>query len=122
MKKLLQPNPERIGRPPGSAMYDAVPESLLDGTPRELKEALSQILGQANVLHRVSDLVRFASDASPYRYIPQAVALPKTAEEVAGILAHCRSTGRHAVFRASGTSLNGQAQTDGPGAFVAIAR
>jgi D-lactate dehydrogenase len=113
MRKLFQPNPKRIGRPSGPAMQDAVPESLLEGTPRELMEALSQMLGQANVLHRVSDLVRFASDASPYRYIPQAVVMPRTAEEVASILAHCRSTGRHAVFRAAGTSLNGQAQTDG---------
>jgi D-lactate dehydrogenase len=113
MKKLLQPDASRIGRPPGPEMFDAVPESLLDGTPRELKEALSQILGQANVLHRVFDLVRFASDASPYRYIPQVVAMPRNPKEVAAILAYCRSTGRHAVFRAAGTSLNGQSQTDG---------
>ena len=64
------------------------------------------------MLHRVSDLVRYASDASPYRYLPQVVVLPRTVEDVRAILGYCARTGRHATFRAGGTSLNGQSQSD----------
>lgn len=113
LKKLFTPDPNRIGRPSGPAMADAVPESLVDGTPREIREALCKILDKESVLHRVTDLVKFASDASPYRYIPQVVVMPRTTTEIAEILAYCRSSGRPAVFRAAGTSLNGQSQTDG---------
>jgi D-lactate dehydrogenase len=113
MRKLFAPDPNRIGRPSGAAMPDAVPESFLDGTPRAMREALCKILGKDGVLHRVTDLVRYASDASPYRYIPQAVVLPRNIKEVADVLAYCRASGVHATFRAAGTSMNGQSQTEG---------
>ena len=64
------------------------------------------------MLHRISDLVRYASDASPYRYLPQVVVLPRTVDDVRAILDYCARTGRHATFRAGGTSLNGQSQSD----------
>ena len=64
------------------------------------------------MLHRISDLVRYASDASPYRYLPQVVVLPRTVGDVRAILDYCVRTGRHATFRAGGTSLNGQSQSD----------
>ena len=63
------------------------------------------LLGEERVLHRLIDLVRYASDASPYRMIPQIVVMPRTAAEVAKILAYCRQERRHATFRAAGTSL-----------------
>jgi D-lactate dehydrogenase len=69
-------------------------------------------VGQGQVLHRVSDLVRYASDASPYRLLPQAVVLPRHVQDMVAVLGYCRRTGRHATFRAAGTSLNGQAQSD----------
>src|SRR5207237_938590 len=55
----------------------------------------------------------YASDASPYRSIPQAVAIPGDVQDVARLLALARRTGTPLVFRAGGTSLSGQAQTDG---------
>lgn len=111
MKQLFTPDSSRIGRPSGPVMQDAVPESLVEGTPAKLRNALVKIVGKDHVYHRVTDLVRFASDASPYRYIPSVVVMPHTAEEVAQILAYCRKAGHHATFRAAGTSMNGQSQS-----------
>ena len=65
------------------------------------------------MLHRASDLVRYASDASPYRLIPRVVVMARDAADVAKTLAYARSTGVPVTFRAGGTSLNGQAQSDG---------
>jgi D-lactate dehydrogenase len=112
MTKLLAPNPQRIGRPDGPAQADAVPEGLVHGTPHKLRTSLVNLLGEDRVLHRLIDLVRYASDASPYRLTPQAVVMPRTVEEIIDIFAFCRSEGRHATFRAAGTSLNGQSQSD----------
>lgn len=112
MKKLFTPDVKKIGRPEGNPMADAVPDTLADGTPSALRDAMIGILGKEKVKSRVTDLVRFASDASPYRYIPQVVVLPSTVEDIVGILAYCRREKRHATFRSSGTSLNGQSQSD----------
>jgi D-lactate dehydrogenase len=113
MPKLFSVDPGRIGRPSGPAQPDRFPESMSRGTPRRLKDDLERLLGPDRVLHRVIDLVRYASDASPYRYIPQAVVVVRNIGDVVETLRYCRETGRHAVFRAAGTSLNGQSQSDG---------
>ena len=101
-----------IGRPPGPATDDAVDPGHVEGTPAALTSDLIKLIGQDQVLHRVSDLVRYASDASPYRYLPQVIVRPRTVEDVRAILTYCARTGRHATFRAGGTSLNGQSQSD----------
>jgi hypothetical protein len=36
-------------------------------------------------LHKISDLVRFASDASPYRFVPQAVIVADGIDDIAKI-------------------------------------
>ena len=82
------------------------------GTPAELRADLIALLGKDKVLHRAIDLVRYASDASPYRLTPQVVVLPRTIDDVVNIFRYCRENGRHATFRAAGTSLNGQSQSD----------
>jgi D-lactate dehydrogenase len=112
MRKLLTPQVQAIGRPEGPAQDDAVDAARVDGTPRALRDDLIRLLGADQVLHRISDLVRYASDASPYRYLPQVVVLPRTVGDVQAILDYCAATGRHATFRAGGTSLNGQSQSD----------
>src|SRR2546430_3601187 len=112
MRKMLTPHVRAIGRPAGPAQDDAVDPAGVEGTPAALKNDLIQLVGQEQVLHRVSDLVRYASDASPYRYLPQVVVVPRTVDDVRAILAYCARTGRHATFRAGGTSLNGQSQSD----------
>src|SRR5277367_6482333 len=109
---MLTPHVRAIGRPAGPAQDDAVDAARVEGTPAALTSDLIQLVGQDQVLHRVSDLVRYASDASPYRYLPQVVVLPRTVDDVRAILAYCARTGRHATFRAGGTSLNGQSQSD----------
>src|SRR5271166_5537687 len=79
---LLQPDTARIGHPPGQPAEDRFPEELASGTPRELREALSKLVGANQVLYRAIDLVRYASDASPYRLIPQVVVAPRTVDDV----------------------------------------
>jgi D-lactate dehydrogenase len=89
---------------------DRVPESLAHGTPEPLRDGLRQLLGPEKVLWKVSDLVRYASDASPYRFLPQVVVLAESVEDVSAVLAYAHRESRQVVFRAAGTSLNGQAQ------------
>jgi len=112
MRKLFSATPTRIGRYDGPPMSDAVRASLIDGTPDRLKADLIGLLGKQNVLHRVIDLVRFASDASPYRLVPQVIVQPRTIDDVVKLFRYCRENGRHATLRAAGTSLNGQSLSD----------
>src|SRR5580698_7430714 len=112
IRKLFSANPARIGRFNGPPTDDAVSASLVDGTPGDLKADLIALLGNRNVLHRAVDLVRFASDASPYRLIPQVVVQPRTTDDIVKLFRYCRENGRHATLRAAGTSLNGQSQSD----------
>jgi D-lactate dehydrogenase len=109
---MLTPHARAIGRPAGPAQDDAVDPARVEGTPAALKSDLIRLIGQEQVAHRISDLVRYACDASPYRYLPQVVVLPRTVDDVRAILDYCVRTGRHATFRAGGTSLNGQSQSD----------
>ena len=111
-RKLFSANPARIGRGNGPSKNDAVPTSMVDGTPTDLKADLIALLGKQNVLHRALDLVRFASDASPYRLIPQVVVQPRTTDDIVKLFRYCRENGRHATLRAAGTSLNGQSLSD----------
>lgn len=55
----------------------------------------------------------WGTDAGFYRLIPEVILMPSTAEEVAGIVVRAGREGRHLTFRAAGTSLSGQAITDG---------
>jgi D-lactate dehydrogenase len=112
MRKLFTPETGSIGRPDGPAQPDAVGLEHRGGSPRDLAHDLTELLGSGQVLHRLSDLVRYASDASPYRLLPQVVVLPRDSADVAALFGYCRRTGRHATLRAAGTSLNGQSQSD----------
>ena len=112
MRKLFSADPARIGRFECAPAADAVPDALAHGAPAKLKADLIALLGKDRVLHRAIDLVRYASDASPYRLTPQVVVQPRTTDDVAKIFRYCRENGRHATFRAAGTSLNGQSLSD----------
>jgi len=92
---------------------DRAPDWIANGTPAPLREALAAIVGEANVLGRPLDLLRYASDASPYRLFPKAVVLARHVDDVRAILAYARAHGESVTFRAAGTSLSGQAQGDG---------
>jgi D-lactate dehydrogenase len=95
------------------AAPDRAPDSLAAGTPQPLRGELEALLGADRVLGRASDIVRYASDASPYRLLPRAVVMAHDADDVAKTLAYGRANGVPVVFRAGGTSLNGQGQSDG---------
>jgi D-lactate dehydrogenase len=92
---------------------DRAPESLAGGTAQPLRGELEALLGADRVLGRASDIVRYASDASPYRLLPQAVVMAHDAGDVAKALAYGRANDVPVVFRGGGTSLNGQGQGDG---------
>lgn len=91
---------------------DRAPDWVAVGTPEPLRSQLSESLGADRVLTRATDLVMYASDASPYRLIPKAVAMPRDVDDMVKLLAFAREHKVPLVFRAGGTSLNGQAQTD----------
>jgi D-lactate dehydrogenase len=99
---------------------DRVPDELAGGAEPALAGALGALLGADRVLGRVIDLVRYASDASPYRVIPRAVVAPRDAAEVAKLLGFARRERIPLTFRAAGTSLNGQSQ--GSGILVDVRR
>ena len=111
VRKLLSANPERIGRFECTPEQDGLPDAMVRGSPEALKTDLVALLGKERVLHRAIDLVRYASDASPYRLIPQIVVLARSIEDITKVFRYCRENKRHATFRAAGTSLNGQSQS-----------
>ncbi|MFD6293542.1 FAD-binding and (Fe-S)-binding domain-containing protein [Streptomyces sp. NPDC060235] len=109
---LLEPDPEAL-RPdarPEAPAPDRVPEDRAGGTPEPLRGELIALLGADKVLTGISDLVRYASDASPYRFLPRVVVVPEDIDDVSAVLSYAHGKGREVVFRAAGTSLNGQAQ------------
>lgn len=79
-----------------------------------LEAALRQALGDpARVLVRPLDRAAYASDASMYRLVPQAVVQPKSEEEIRSLFSLSQARGVPMTFRSAGTSLSGQAVTDG---------
>jgi D-lactate dehydrogenase len=102
-------------------------ESVLGARPAEttrpdgpLRSALEQIASPERVLDRPIDRIAFASDASFYRLIPRAIVLTQTVDEVAALFRLARETKVPMTLRAAGTSLSGQAITDG--LLVEVAR
>jgi len=110
---LLQRTRPEVPPPPSQPVPDRAPDALAGGVEAGLRRDLEQLLGAGRVLHRVSDLVAYASDASPYRRFPRAVVEARDAGDVAKVLRFGRERGMPVTFRAGGTSLNGQGQSDG---------
>ncbi|MGZ6140484.1 MAG: FAD-binding oxidoreductase, partial [Myxococcaceae bacterium] len=81
--------------------------------PGDLVDALHRCVPRERVLTRTLDRVAFASDASFYRLMPEAVVFPSSVDEVQHLFALSRSRGIPLTFRAAGTSLSGQSQSDG---------
>jgi D-lactate dehydrogenase len=111
--ELLAPDVTRIAPEESEASVDRAPDELASGTPEPLRSELIGLLGEDRVLTRVIDLVRYASDASPYRLLPKAVVMARDAGDISKVLSYGRSNGVPVTFRAGGTSLNGQSQSDG---------
>jgi D-lactate dehydrogenase len=110
---LLERNVSSLAPQVDEPAPDRAPDELAAGTPQPLRGELEALLGADRVLGRASDIVRYASDASPYRLLPKVVVMARDADDVAKVLAYGRANDVPVVFRAGGTSLNGQGQSDG---------
>ena len=92
----------------------------VDPRAAALRAALERIAAPERVLDRPLERIAFASDASFYRLVPRAVVLASSADEVAALFRLARETKVPVTLRAAGTSLSGQAVTDG--ILVEVAR
>jgi len=79
----------------------------------KLEKKLLSILPKERVRARLIDRYAFASDASHFYLVPRAVVQPVSIEEIKKIFEFSHRENIHITFRAGGTSLSGQAVTDG---------
>ncbi|MEJ5225874.1 MAG: FAD-binding oxidoreductase, partial [Anaerolineales bacterium] len=73
----------------------------------------TDILPPSRIKTRLIDRVAYANDASYFRLVPQAVVQPVSVEEVRALFRFSQQQRVPMTFRAAGTSLSGQAVTDG---------
>ncbi len=78
-----------------------------------LQQKLTAILPPEEILDRPIDLVARSADAGFYRLIPRAVVRPRDVDDVRALFRLSREERIPMTFRAAGTSLSGQAVTDG---------
>src|SRR3954447_18125303 len=110
---LLQPDVQRIAPESTDPNAGPAPEWIAAGTPEPLRSQLESLLGADRLLTRALDLIRYASDASPYRLFPKAVVEARDAGDVAKVIRFGRDHRIPVTLRSGGTSLNGQGQSDG---------
>jgi D-lactate dehydrogenase len=83
-----------------------------------LVKALAQILPERQIITDNLRRLAYGTDASFYRLIPEVVAVIENEQEVQALLQAARTHRRPVTFRAAGTSLSGQAVTDGVLALI----
>lgn len=77
-------------------------------------DAIARAVAESSRLKtRMIDRVSYASDASHFLLTPEAVVVAEDAAEVGRLMRAAGSTGSRLTFRSGGTSLSGQAATDG---------
>jgi D-lactate dehydrogenase len=113
MSSLFSPNVRAIVSSAHVPQRDRAPDAMATGTPPALRHDLVALLGADCVLTRPIDLIRFATDASPYRLFPKVIVIARNVDDVRKVLAYARQKHESVTFRAAGTSLSGQAQGDG---------
>lgn len=91
---------------------DRAPDWVGGRDPEPLRSHLVARLGQDSVRSRALDLIAYASDAGPYRRIPQAVVTPPDVQDVVALMEFASRHKTPLTFRAGGTSLNGQAGSE----------
>jgi D-lactate dehydrogenase len=79
----------------------------------DLQSQLSQIIPSSRVHTRLIDRIAYANDASYFRLVPQAVVQPNSISEIQSLFKLTQQNKIPMTFRAAGTSLSGQAVTDG---------
>lgn len=76
-------------------------------------ESLSQIISPERILTSYLHRIAYANDASYFRLVPQAVVQPNSISEIQALFKFTQTSRIPMTFRAAGTSLSGQAATDG---------
>lgn len=74
---------------------------------------LQRILPPTSVTTRLIDRIAYSRDASLYAMTPIAVVRPRSVADVRALFEWCHTYQQHVTFRTAGTSLSGQAVTDG---------
>lgn len=82
-------------------------------TPNLMLKSLYKILPKERIKDRLIDRYAYASDASHFYLIPQAIVQPICVEEIQKLFHFSHEHTIHLTFRAGGTSLSGQGVTDG---------
>jgi D-lactate dehydrogenase len=91
----------------------ATASAVAEVSAHPIGQELARLIPAERVLTRPIERIAYASDASFYRLIPQAVVLAKGVEEIQQLFAFSHTHQMPMTFRAGGTSLSGQAVTDG---------
>ena len=91
---------------------------IIDHRQKRYKALKSQLEGEFN--WDPSTLVQYATDASAYRELPNAVAVPKTRDDLKQLIEFARKNNTPLIPRSAGTSLAGQVV--GKGIIVDISR
>ena len=79
----------------------------------DLQLQLAPIIAHGRVHTRLIDRIAYANDASYFRLVPQAVVQPNSISEIQALYKLTQQIRIPMTFRAAGTSLSGQAVTDG---------
>ena len=79
----------------------------------DLQSQLGQIIHPSRVLTSPLHRIAYANDASYFRLVPQAVVQPNSIGEIQSLFKFTQQNKIPMTFRAAGTSLSGQAVTDG---------
>ena len=82
-------------------------------TKIEVTDELSRHFPKERLKTRLIDLHAYSSDASFYSLVPQAVVFPVSVEEIRLLFQIAGKFGTSITFRTAGTSLSGQAVTNG---------
>jgi FAD/FMN-containing dehydrogenase/Fe-S oxidoreductase len=91
---------------------------MLSPSPSDFKFLAEKLEGEVHL--DATTRMLYATDASVYREMPQAVALPKSEEDIAQLIRFARDHGTALVPRTAGTSLAGQVV--GAGIIVDVSR
>jgi D-lactate dehydrogenase len=68
---FFSPNTDALIPLRSHATPDRVPDHLADGTSADIRDELIALLGPTTVRTRVTDWVKYATDAGPYSLFPQ---------------------------------------------------
>lgn len=78
-----------------------------------IADNLTSEIPNLKILSRYIDRIAYASDASFYHLLPKIIVQPETIEQIVKLIKFANENKQHLTFRTAGTSLSGQAVTDG---------